>query len=447
MRRFFLALMMLIYVAPCGAGETCTIDTPCALSSVMAAGSVAPGETVYLLPGVYAGDFWALVSGTQAQPITFRSVPGTKVVIDGSLRIDGADTIWKGLEITYTGWTSRTVTTSGSVFFGPNQSGLNIYGVRTRIENCYVHDTAYGIGLWKPAVDSVIDGCLIANNGWAGPDRRHGHAIYAQNDVGTKTIKNNIILPQYADIALNVYGSSAASLTGFDVISNTIRSGKTLIGGGSAAGRIRVQGNIVWDGLFDLGYWGVENNQDAVVEGNIFATTFLASGWQSLTVRNNTFERQADNLRLHYPPSHVRYDIDQNTYRCPYTAPCPFQFTLYNQGLQRSFAAWKAETPYDASSTAIYNNPGQNRVIYGAGQVTIFNYTNAASVSVDIPGLTPGASYRLVNAQNVTETLAFTAGASVSLPTGGWSVATPFAGSAPLAPFDPKFIVFLVEPL
>jgi len=437
---FFLALA---FIAPYGAGSTCTIDAPCTLQSVMTAGSVAPGETVYLLPGTYKGAFWSLVSGTAEAPITFRSVPGTRVTIDGSLRIDGANTTWKGVEVTYTGWTSRTVSLPGSAPAGLPQTGLFIYGARTRVEQCFVHDTSEGVGFWKPAVDAVIDGCLIANNGWQGTDRGHGHAIYAQNDTGTKTIKNSVILSQYDD-GLIVYGTSAASLTGFDVISNTIRASKTLIGGGSPAGRIRVQGNIVYGGLFDLGYWGVENNQDAVVEGNTFAATLMASGWQSLTVRNNTFEYLGDQLRLHYPPSHARYQIDANTYRCAYGS-C-LSHTLYQTGIQRSFGAWQAETGYDQTSTATYNTPGQDKVVYNGRFVTILNYHNLASVVVNPPGLTPGAAYKLTNAQNMGEALPFVAGGPVSVPMTGWTVATPYGASTPLVPWSSQFAVFLVEP-
>lgn len=448
-RLLYIFLIALIYIAPYGSRSACTIDTPCTLQSVITAGSVLPGETVYLLPGMYKGDYRALVSGTQAQPITFRSVPGTKVIIDGSLRIDGSDTTWRGLEITYTGWTSRTLAVTGSNPVQMPETGLHIYGARTKIEQCFVHDTAYGIGFWKPAIDSVIDGCVIANNGWSAPDRGHGHAIYAQNDTGTKIIKNNIILAQYADISLNIYGSSAATLTGFDVISNTIRARKTLIGGASSAGRVRVQGNVVYDGLFDLGYWGENNNQAVVVEQNTFAAALLLSGWQSVILQNNVFEALPDLVRVHYPPAHARYDWDANTYRCPYSAPCPFMFTLYQTGLQRSFASWQSETPYDASSTVAYGTPGQDRVILGANQVTILNYSNAANVNVDLSALnlTPGATYKLVNAQNVAEIQPFIAGAPISVPMSEWTVATPYAASAPLTQWDSRFGVFLVEPV
>lgn len=448
-RLLYMLFLALIYVAPYGQGSSCTIDAPCTLQSVMAANSVAAGETVYLLPGIYKGDFWSLVSGTQAQPITFRSVPGTKVVIDGSLRIDGSDTTWRGMEITYTGWTSRTLAISGSNPPGISQSGLTIYGARTRIERCYIHDTAFAIGYWSTATDSVIDGCLIANNGWIGPDRTHGHAIYAQNAIGTKTIRNTIILRQYADRGLNIYGSSAASLTGFDIISNTVTAIDSLIGGGSPSSRIHIAGNIFRGGIVDVGYWGVENNLDAVIENNYIGATLMTSGWQNLTVRGNTFEYAGDYARVHYPPSHARYDWDANSYRCTFGS-C-LAFTLYTTGNTRSFAAWQAETPYDANSTMIYNSAGVNRVIVNtsANQVAIFNYSNASSVTVDLAALhlTLGATYRIVNAQNVAETQSFIAGAPVSVPMTGWTVATPYAASAPLTQWDSRFAVFLVEPL
>jgi hypothetical protein len=423
-----------LYVAPYGQGGVCDIDAPCTLQSVIGAGSVPPGETVYLLPGTYTGAFQSFVSGTQESPITFRSVPGTRVTIDGSLRIDGTDTTWKGMEIRYTGWTSRTVPLAGSNPPGMPVTGLHIYGARTHIQDCYVHDTAYGIGAWSTATDAVIEGCLIANNGWQGTDKKHGHAIYAQNGVGVKVLRNNLILPHY-DIGLHVYGSAAASLTGFDVDGNVIVNSPSLIGGGSPAGRVQVRNNVVSGSSFDLGYWNVENNQDATVTGNTFATTLLMSGWYTATVTGNTFEGVSDQLRIHYPPAHTRYAIDQNSYACPFGS-C-LSHTVYTTGNRRSFSAWKAETGYDAGSTLTLNTAGTPRVLTRG---RFFIVLNGATV-IDPQGLTPGAAYKLVNAQNPSEALPFTAGTPITLPS-GWTVQAPYGATAPLIPtFVPVFYV------
>src|ERR1019366_7545516 len=48
------------------------------------------------------------------------------------------------------------------------------------------------------AQGSELNGNIIYNNGWMGPDRGHGHGIYAQNQYGERRILDNIIFNQFS---------------------------------------------------------------------------------------------------------------------------------------------------------------------------------------------------------------------------------------------------------
>src|SRR4029079_8413136 len=89
------------YVAPYGmlAGDG-SADAPKTLGWAMQ--SASAGTTIWLMPGTYTGDWTANAPG-----ITYRSVPGTRARLDGSLTVAAADVTVQGLEITDTSWTNR----------------------------------------------------------------------------------------------------------------------------------------------------------------------------------------------------------------------------------------------------------------------------------------------------------------------------------------------------
>ena len=414
------------YVAPYGAGAECSADAPCAFASTLTG---AGGGVVWLLPGTYAGSFTANAPG-----VTYRSVPGTRARIDGSLSIIAPDTTWKDLEITHTDWPNRT---SG------NASTLYIYGARTRVLDSYIHDLADGVGFWKPAVDAELRGNLIYNNGYGSV----GHSLYAQNVDGTKRITHNVIGPAYGGFAVHIYGSAAAdALKGFDLESNVIWGGRMLIGGQSAAQRIRVTGNVVYGATMELGYTAV--NSDVVALDNTVIHTsnpLKFYRWQTATVRGNQFIQTAGNFMvddIHISPH--AYDFGANTWRYGGSYSQPFS--------SRGWAGWQAATG-DTTSTFDRVLPSTNDVRVWStgphqGRVTVLNWSQAQTVTLDLAplSLTPGAEYRLINAQNPAESLTFTAGAPVALSLTGWSVAVPYGASAPLRAWDARFSVWLVQP-
>ncbi len=208
---------------------------------------VAPGDTIWLREGTYRGSFTSQLTGTAAHPIVVRAVPEARVVIDADrntlvpavLTIRGAYTwIW-GIEIL----NSNPDRAYPSLASG-RATGVDIFGSGVRFINCLVHDNGSGIGFWANSQDSQLYGSIVYNNGWDGPDRGHGHAVYAQNEIGIKRITDSVFFNSFSH-GIHIYGSEEAALNHFRVEGNISfnngllsRTGITrniLLGGGTVA--------------------------------------------------------------------------------------------------------------------------------------------------------------------------------------------------------------------
>ncbi|HEX6966248.1 MAG TPA: hypothetical protein VF166_10640, partial [Gemmatimonadaceae bacterium] len=65
-------------------------------------GKVVPGDTVWMLGGVYsnsAHDFVSKLSGTANAPVVLRAYPGERATIDGRLDINGSYAYYWGFEV------------------------------------------------------------------------------------------------------------------------------------------------------------------------------------------------------------------------------------------------------------------------------------------------------------------------------------------------------------
>lgn len=224
--------------------------------------TVGPGDTIWLLGGTYSGTFTSRLTGSDGAPLVLRAAPGERPIIDGvdsqssPLTVNGAWAWYWGFEVINSD-PNRWIPTPGS---SPPEltrgTGLNIFGSHTKFINLVVHDTAQGFGFWSQAQDAEMAGNIIYYNGWDAPDRGHGHAIYTQNQTGTKRIVDNIMFDQFG-YGIHAYGSSAAYLNNFEfegnvsfnngVLSRTSGfSTNILVGGGRVADGDRVHSNYTY---------------------------------------------------------------------------------------------------------------------------------------------------------------------------------------------------------
>lgn len=310
------------YASPTGQpGAAGTSDDPLDLATALSSsGPVGPGDRVALKEGTYTGAFVSELAGTSSAPIIVEAEPGARVILDSAgqdaesgLVINGEWGEFHGLELTSSGADRQN-----------NLSGVTIYGPNTKLVNSVIHNTAQGVSFWTPAVDSELYGNIIFNNGYEGPSRGHGHAIYMQNADGTKRLEKNIIFFGYG-FGIHAY-TEGGSIQGFDLIENVwFRAGASrpgsstegtsdncLIGGLQPVARTQLIGNHSWapetsSRNVRIGWGGSVQNEDITVIDNYFVGYIGFQGhWESGTIHGNTFHSETGGI--HHP------DYPNNTY-------------------------------------------------------------------------------------------------------------------------------------
>lgn len=247
---------------------------------------ILAGQTLYLRGGTYAGDVTSNMAGTSGNPIVIAAYPGESPILDGATTINGNDTTWRGITFTYSGWTTRVSAQTGSAPTDlPIAKALSVYGPRTTLYRCTMHNLSQGCGLWEPAIDATIEECLIYNNGWSAPDRGHGHGIYTQNNTGTKTIKRCVFAESYSDYSIHSY-TETGHIQGFDIVECVSIGKELLVGGYQPVDRLTETRNVLWGGKLATGYGAGVANGSATLTDNILAngaTRTTAGTWTSLT--------------------------------------------------------------------------------------------------------------------------------------------------------------------
>lgn len=423
------------------------VVTPATFGSVIALGGVPPGTVLELQPGDYdlSGAAWLCkVSGTAAQPITFRGQPGVRI---GPIQIAGAYLIFEDCEIAYTGWTTRWSDTPGSnppgVFYWAR---LLVYGKGAVLRRCIIHDLA-DVGWGVGASDSLFEDCLTYNIGWESTDRGHGHGAYIQNDsAGPKTMRRCVSLLAYAT-PMKIYGVNAQleSITVEDTVLAHGKENYTYVRSDNGAAH-----NITLKNIFSYGVHWQHMNAAAgggplTVDGGVIVPPVEwfahvgAKNWQNgMTMRH--VQIVARYLIAYWRDSVANGWADENSYHA--LGANPFATWAPNAGISYpSLAAWQAGTGNDANSTYSTGLPSTPRIeVIPRAQdsvVVVYNWQRAASVVAPVAGL-------YVNAMNRAESVQLAAGAP--LPMDGWTVAPPIGASTPLAAWDRQFSVFLVEP-
>jgi len=305
---------------------------------------VKPGDLIWLHGGTYTGTFRSLLCGTPARPIVVRQFPGEHATIDGGdsrgaiiFLVDGAYTWFWGFEVTSSD--PRRVSLQPGSWVTDVGKGEGIFtsqegkeGRGCRFINLYVHDARQGIGFWKGAVEGEIYGCIICDNGWCGPDRAHGHGIYAQNGEGKRRIVDNIVLDDLSH-GIQIYGSGSAPLDNF-VLEGNIVSGHggerdVLVGGESTVHGLEMRNNYVVDNpgatALDVGWNAAfgKGATDVVLEGNYIVGQLQLWNVRNASVRANTVvgnisgfrsEEYSDNTYLAARPATNVVAVRPNAY-------------------------------------------------------------------------------------------------------------------------------------
>jgi hypothetical protein len=178
-----LAAGRVFYVDPGGsdAGGTGSASAPWQTIQ-RAANAVAPGDTVMINPGTYAGGVTIDTGGTAAAPISFRG-NGPGVVVQGS----GAER--DALFVTYADW----VVIEGLTVRQATRAGLRIdFSHHVTVRNSVFADN----GTWGVFTD-FSDYTLIESSELYGSVEEHG--IYVSNSSDHPTIRGNRIHHNHAN--------------------------------------------------------------------------------------------------------------------------------------------------------------------------------------------------------------------------------------------------------
>ncbi len=487
------------YVSPNGsAGGNGSISNPWDIATALnQPASVRPGDTIYLRAGKYGGgqynsELHSYLVGTPVLPITVRSYPGERAIIDAWLQVGccdgspnaaaGSYTWFWGLEFASYN-PNRTSGTSGPPewAFQYNHQAVDVWGAGTKFINCVVHDTAGGISVWNAAGAELV-GNIVYNIGGYGTDRGHGHDYYLQNQApSVLTVTDNIGFNNF-DMGLQAYGSSDAYVQNFRLKGNIIFNSGVLygqlvdnltIGGGNGGpSGMLLDNNFFYDtpglnqGYNELGFLWTARAHDAVVTNNYFIggnQGIALERWDTLTFQNNKVYSQSGDesmLILRTDQTAAGYNHGNNQYygsdrfmvyaACDYW-PCP------SAGQSVNFATWMAVTGLDKGSTLTPGAPTgswtavrPNQYEPGRANLVIYNWDLKPSVAVDLSasGIKVGDRYQIRDVENwyngavVSGTYT---GAPVSLPMSGLTVAQPF-GSVPHPPSHtaPQFGVFVL---
>jgi hypothetical protein len=418
------------YVSPAGrfnnpGTRTRPLDLATALGATT---SIRPGDTIWLQGGTYRGGFKSSLVGLPTKPITVRGVPGERVTIDttprdarddGLLMLLGADVIFRDFEVLSSAL-QRETKIAGPWPEDINRGSIELRGDRLKAINLVVHDLQGGFGMWAHGEGGEISGCLIYNNGWRGPDRSHGHGIYAQNARGTKRIANNIIFHQFG-YGVHVYGSEKAELKGFEIESNIAFANGCwnqkddfapgiFVGGGSPVTQLLVANNLVVNGGIRLGYpWGGVN-RDVECRGNYADRGLVVRDFQQAKVTENTIEAESNAVTLEAAEKVLveGHAWSKNRYFVTDGKWGDFVILAANKGRTLTFPQWQSETKLDADSQFTKGPANKTGVIIqpnayepGRAHLAVFNPRGLTEMPVDLGGvLKAGQSYRIVNAKD-----------------------------------------------
>jgi hypothetical protein len=389
--------------------------------------AVRPGDTIWLHEGTYRGGFDSRLTGRPDAPIIVRGRPGERVTIDthprderdnGLFALHGADAVYRDFEVTCS-HPARVTEIRGSWPADIRRGSVDVRGDRIACVNLVVHDCSNGFGFWAEGEGGEISGCLIYYNGWQGPDRGHGHAIYTQNERDVKRIADNVIFHQFA-YGIHAYGSEKASLKGFDIEGNIAfengclspggNASGIMVGGGSPAERLAVRDNVVIGSNIRLGYpWGT-TNEDAVVTGNYCDGGFVLRDFRRATVTANAFVAHSNVVSLEAAGRLMLDGLEWN--KNDYYVPDGRwgEASAIENGKSRglNFEQWREVTGADAESTFTKGAPTELRVIVrpnpherGRAHIAVINPQSLPEVEVDLSDvLSTGGQYRIVSVKD-----------------------------------------------
>jgi hypothetical protein len=265
------------YVTPTGSGTTCSLASPCALSSAIS--QAQAGQAIALRSGVYYnGGITLPRSGSSGLPIVLRSYPGEAAILDGS---DPAMFTWTAQG----GGVYRATVNVGD----PHlilANGQRLYPYQTLAD---LQSLAWGIPGFYASGTSVY----VRLAGDANPNSATMHV--SRYNYAFQVEQSNIA---FVDLTFRYYGQGDyAKALYFNNASDNLVRGCTFaindvgIGLKRASGRNVIEDNIFYDAVFDFPWDAVKDGSNLETGGVIFYDPTTGRG---NVIRRNTFHDYFD---------------------------------------------------------------------------------------------------------------------------------------------------------
>ncbi len=447
---------------------------------------VGPGDYVWLHVGQYLGRYESHLAGTQANPIVVSGWPGDRATLasnlaraDGAvLNVFGAWTIYREFEVT-------DINPNRGYGLNFRPMGLEVQAPHTKFINLIVHDTGMGFGVWDKAVDTELYGNIIYNCGSLNTifDKRHGHAIYSQNEQGIKYLRENVMFNQFG-FGMHIY-SNIGPLNGYVVEGNvafnngiqndphTRYSNLLVLGHGRpySAENITIRENYTYDSSGQTGSskfydanvsFGCDDpgaNHDIVVQNNYFAgglPVAIFCNWESVTMTGNTLLGNAGLAGVQAPtPAVGAYNWNHNTYFVLSNGTGPrFGF---NGSPADSLNQWRQKSGFDSDSSfstalprkpAVFIRPNKNEP--GRANIIVYNWSHDPNIEVDLGSvLAPAAQFEVRNVEDFFGKPVFKGtyeGHSIRFSVSSTAVAPATGLAHSVAATEPEFMVYVVLP-
>lgn len=432
-----------IFVATNGTeGATGTIGDPLSFGKAIGATSPAQaGDTVWVRGGTYTNVACNL-SGTSNSPIILRNYASERVIIDttNQFAINGSGTWVWGFEFSDSTTNRDILRTSGI--------GLNtgVAGRDNKLINCIIHDTGNAVFVSYQSTNAEVAGCVIYNNGYILPDRRHGHGLYVQNRSYTDqpTYQHNLLLNNFSK-GVNCRSSSKVVNTRFykNVLSGN-EANWHIESDDEMSDLIFLDGNLCYyaapgyEAFYPLrsdSAWTIS------MSNNVFANAHSQVLWWTNIIFNaNT---QFYSFQARATPT-VAADWNRY-YKVQFSAPVAYNSTNV------TLAQWQA-MGNDANGTVSANNPTENWVYViqnpydgTRNHVVVYNWGSSNTVSFT-PVLPTGYSFEVRNAQDYFSGALASgvySGGTITVPMTNLSIADPI-GSVAITNTSPVFAAFVL---
>ncbi len=435
------------------------IDLGTALRAAASGGPARPGDTIYLLPGLYQRfvppdqrtKIWpAGLVGSALEPIVLRPLPGSgfyPVVIENGLEGPLAYVTVQDLQFTTTlpvpdpGQTHEQQETELGTAMGlVNQAG------GFRIVNCFIFGM-YSVNSFG-GPESEAYGNLVYDYGRCSSDHIcsfYGHAFYAQNSGPGRTLIENNIIRGNTGYAVHVFSDGTGSLDGIDAIGNIVyETDYGLITRGSNPTGINFSSNILNGVNIDADFVS-----DLTIDDNHITSGQVSPRWsRGMSLRGNTLVGEnryiqgpdgeqiylGSSLEIRTPNGEgnpVGYVINANDYRGtsfvvgwyrfgldlpPLPPYCRPEDNFCQLGFVDDFTAWQMHWRMDNHSTWQLDIPSgfekkvlPNRYDSGRGTLVVHNWDRLPGAVFDERDLQPvlevGDRYVIYNVRHLSSSL------------------------------------------